>query len=218
MAETLSPAFASRSAQDAAGRLGLIMFIASEAMLFSGMFALYGAYRLIYPHDFAAGVRGNELWAGSLNTGLLLTSSWTVALAHVALSRQQRRQAGWLIAATLLLAAAFLVVKGSEYLEHIRHGEVPGSVPLPGLGAAVSEQGRTTFLALYYLMTGTHALHVMAGMLFIAIAWWSSRPRADGPPLVRTGHLMDLAALYWHFVDAMWVFLWPLFYLLRGGS
>jgi cytochrome c oxidase subunit 3 len=179
-----------------AGHLGMMVFITSEAMLFAGMFALYAGYRLAYPEDFARGVAANLRWVGSLNTYLLLISSWTLALALPRL--RSGRSANALIGTTMVLGLTFLGMKTYEYARHIQDGLVPGT----------HAHGKTIFLALYYLMTGTHAIHIVAGLVLVGLAWVKA---ARGHP-----QRLEIAALYWHFVDLMWVFLWPLFYLVSG--
>ena len=203
MAEVLAEHFADLAQQRAAGRLGMTVFLASEAMLFAGMFGLYAAYRLRYPTEFAHGVAEGVLWAGTLNTWVLLTSSWAIAVALARLRQGARRSARLLVALTVALGVAFLAIKGGEYAHHLHAGMAPGGAGAPG-------HGLVAFTALYFLMTGTHALHVVAGLALIALAW---RAAARGSP-----HRLEIAALYWHFVDLIWVFLWPLFYLLRQGG
>jgi cytochrome c oxidase subunit 3 len=161
-------------------RIAVWIVIASEALLFAGLFTLYASYRAEHPAMFAAGVRADDAWIGGTNTLILLTSSFTFAAATL------RPRPRWLLAATALLGCAFLALKGLEWAHHVEKGET-------GL-----------FVSLYFLMTGLHALHVVAGLALIA--WLLAAPR---PMRVR------LVALYWHFVDVIWVFLWPLFYLMR---
>lgn len=150
---------------------GVWVFLASEAMLFAGLIALYVAYRATHAVHLHA-----DLALGTLNTYLLLTSSFAVALGVA-----RRRQA--YVALTLVLGGAFLVVKGIEWAKHLASGE-------HGL-----------FVTLYFLLTGLHALHVVIG-LGVLFA-------------VRKNHrLLELGALYWHLVDIVWIFLWPILYLL----
>lgn len=185
-------------------RFGIWVFLASELLLFAGLFALYTAYRTEYPAGFAAGVAHAERAIGTINTSLLIVSSYTAASALRAIRRDRRRvTVAWLLA-TLVLGAVFLALKGLEYSHHAADGA------LPGVYYAFRElptHGGQLFFTLYYFMTGLHALHVIAGLALVA---W-----ALGLACRRRGHLaLELVGLYWHFVDAVWVFLWPLFYLL----
>jgi cytochrome c oxidase subunit 3 len=178
-------------------RIAVWVVIASEALLFAGLFALYASYRTEHASLFSAGVRANIAWIGGTNTFLLLASSFAIALA-VALVRGARvRAAAWAIACVLLLGSGFLALKVLEWSEHLRAGIVPAG---------------SLFFTLYFGMTGLHALHVIAGLALVA--WVLLRLRRGRVTPER--HLsLELVALYWHFVDLVWVFLWPMFYLMR---
>jgi cytochrome c oxidase subunit 3 len=195
--------------QTHAARLGMWVFIGSEALLFSALFALYAAYRVAHPDAFRAAAAHTDLALGSIMTVVLLTSSYLVAMS---LSRVRQLRPG---AATAFLAGAialgllFLALKAAEYAEHFASGIYPGvwysSAELPGGGANV-------FFTLYYAMTGLHALHVLGGVLLLSwLAWRVHRGSFDD--VYHTP--LELGGMYWHFVDVIWVFLWPLFYLLR---
>jgi len=175
--------------------------IASEALLFAGLFTLYAAYRSEHTLEFHAAAKLDLSAIGGINTMILLTSSFFMAIG-VHFARDQRvRAARWALSAVLVLGCAFLALKGIEWTLHIREGIVPGaSGDLPTRGA-------TLFFALYYLMTGLHAAHVVAGLALVAWVHALVRRRPETPAV-------ELVGLYWHFVDAVWVFLWPLFYLV----
>ena len=199
--------FATYQQQDHAARFGLWVFLASEITLFGGLFTLYAAYRVMYGADFAAGVSQNNLALGTANTFILLTSSLTAALAVAAARKGRVVSSERLLEATLALAVVFLVLKGLEWRQHMREGILPGSHyhyrALPTFGA-------NTFFTLYYLMTGLHALHVLAGMTLLA--WLVAKLRRQAYSAEH--HLpVELGTLYWHLVDIVWIFLWPLFYL-----
>ncbi len=175
--------------------LAVWIIIASEALLFAGLFALYAAYRAEYPREFHAAASRDIGAIGGINTMILLASSFFMAWAIMSArgGRSHRRA----LALVLVLGGAFLVLKLVEWTIHISDGIVPGSAgELPARGSAL-------FFTLYYFMTGLHALHVVAGLALVA--WVRARP---------PGVALELVGLYWHFVDAVWVFLWPLFYLL----
>ena len=190
--------------QSHALRFGMWIFLGSELLLFAGLFALYTAYRSEYAADFAQAIHHNALALGSINTVVLIVSSFTVAWAVHAVRTGHRSTALWMLAITMVLGATFLVLKGVEYGEHIAEGIVPGPdyafAALPGHGARL-------FFMLYYLMTGLHAVHMIGGltvMLWLTHRVWKRRVR---------GAEVELGALYWHLVDSIWIFLWPLFYL-----
>ncbi|HVV87111.1 MAG TPA: cytochrome c oxidase subunit 3, partial [Kofleriaceae bacterium] len=189
-------------------RIAVWTVIASEALLFSGLFALYAGYRSEHAAAFAAGVRGDDAMIGGINTLVLLTSSFAMAWAVHRVRAGRRGVAAVSLACVLVLGAVFLALKGLEWSHHIADGVVPGAAyhgPDRGPGIGL-------FVALYFGMTGLHALHVVAGLALVA--WMLSlvvRGKAGaGHPLP-----VELVGLYWHFVDAIWVFLWPLFYLMR---
>jgi cytochrome c oxidase subunit 3 len=149
---------------------------------------------------------------GSVNTGVLLLSSYTVALAVLELRRGKHRASATLIATTIALGACFLVIKTVEYLTHFKEGIYPG-----GVGAFYEihgEAGTKMFFTLYYCMTGLHALHVFAGMCVLVFLLWKVAKRQIGATV---SHPLAIGAVYWHLVDVIWIFLWPLFYLLPGS-
>lgn len=190
-------------------RAAMWIFLASEALLFAGLFALYATYRDEYPADFAAGVGKTIGWMGAANTLLLVVSSFVVAFAILLTRAGRTRAAIASLVIVLVLGAAFLVVKLAEWKLHLDEGLAPGaayrSTELPGHGAAL-------FFTLYFLMTGLHALHMVIGLAVITwmILWLRSRR------ITREHHLvLELGGLYWHFVDVIWLFLWPLFYLVH---
>lgn len=188
-------------------RIAVWIVIASEALLFAGLFALYATYRSEHTHAFEAGIRANIAWIGGLNTMLLLTSSFAIAWAIHRI--RHGRSATWSLLAVLVLGCGFLVFKSIEWSIHIEEGIVPG------LAYAGPDHGRGTqlFFTLYYAMTGLHAFHVVAGLALVLWVFVRARRRT----IDRDRHLaLELVAVYWHFVDAIWVFLWPMFYLMHG--
>ncbi len=198
------------AARDHRYRTGMWIFIASETLLFAGLFALFASYYDHYPVEFgAAGAHALE-WVGVTMTLVLVVSSFAVASA-IRLARAGRmREAALALLAAILLGAIFLTLKLYEWHAHASEGFVPGrayaSSELPGRGAAL-------YFALYYLMTGLHALHLLGGMCLLA---WVARAMAAGR-VTRHRHLpLELVGLYWHFVDVVWLFLWPLFYLVHS--
>lgn len=196
-----------------ASRLGVWVFLGSELLLFAALFTLYFAYRAHYPDVFMAGVAHNNKILGSLNTAILLGSSLLVAIAVSLAKRGVRGLAVILTSLTVVAALLFLVVKGTEYAQHFAEGIRPG-----GNGTFFDEhpeRGWPIFFTLYFAMTGLHAIHVIVGGALLSwTAWWMVRERVG-----RGGaHRLELCALYWHLVDVIWVFLWPMFYLMGGGG
>lgn len=189
-------------------RFGIWVFLASELLLFAGLFALYTAYRTEYPDGFAAGVAHSELAIGTINTSLLIISSYTAASALRAIQRDERRTTlGWL-GVTIALGMAFLALKGLEYSHHAADGALPGAYyafrELPGYGGQL-------FFTLYYFMTGLHVLHLAAAVL--VLAWLTTRVFRGRTTAAYHADL-EAGVLYWHLVDCIWIFLYPLFYLL----
>lgn len=189
-------------------RFGMWVFLANELLLFAGLFALYIAYRTEYPVGFTAGVAHSELAIGTINTSLLVISSYTAASALRAIRRDERRVTlGWL-GVTLALGTAFLALKGLEYSHHAADGALPGAYyafrELPGHGGQL-------FFTLYYFMTGLHVLHLAAGLL--VLAWLTSRVARRRTTAAYHADL-EAGVLYWHLVDCIWIFLYPMFYLL----
>jgi cytochrome c oxidase subunit III len=195
-----------------AARLGMWVFLASEVLFFAGLFGLYATYRIEHPVGFGEGVLHNTLALGSTNTAVLLVSSYTIALAVHELRRGERRAAMALTGVTLMLGLCFLVIKGVEYTDHFREGIYPG-----GAGAFFRthrESGIEMFFTLYFCMTGLHALHVIAGMCVLAFLLRQVVRGNIGPA---RSYPLAVGAVYWHLVDAVWIFLWPLFYLVPGN-
>lgn len=197
-----------RREREAAG-FGVWVFLGSEIMFFSGALLTYAAYRHLYPEAFAAAGRETDIFYGTLNTALLLTSSLTMAVSVEASRARLRSLTLWCLLATALLGLSFLTVKGFEYAEDIREHLVPGpDFKLAGVPPA------QMFFAFYWLATGVHAIHLTIGICVVSVllfqAWRATRP------LVSPAY--EGVGLYWHFVDLVWVFLYPLLYLLGRSS
>jgi len=191
---------------DTGARLGMWLFILSELLLFGGMFILYSAYRYKNPVDFHHASRELEVLLGTFNTLILVTSSLSMAASIAAVRRGQRRLSMVLLMTTIALGLFFLANKGFEWGTKIEHGIYPNSPTL-----LTRAKGEVLFFGLYYVMTGLHGLHVLVGicilggMLTLMIKDKINRTRFV--PLENSG-------LYWHLVDIIWIFLYPLFYLI----
>ena len=189
--------------------LGMWAFLATEVMFFGGMFAAYTVYRSLDFAGFAAASRKLNVPVGAINTAVLLTSSLTMALAVRAAQLRQRRPLVWLLAATAVLGVAFLGVKGYEWTHDYHEHLVPGS----GFRFEATHYGSAQiFFLLYFLMTGLHAIHLIIGVAIVSLyAIWCGQAREVGERETQ----VEVVGLYWHFVDLMWVFLYPLLYLVE---
>jgi len=182
------------------------LFLLSEILLFGGMFILYSVYRYKNPVDFHHASRELDVLLGTLNTLLLSTSSLTMAASISAIQRGQRKLSVYLVAATLFFGLLFLANKGIEWGAKIEHGIYPNG---PVLSARTT--GEILFFGLYYVMTGLHGLHVLVGVGVLSVMM-----RFVLREKIRPDHFVPLenAGLYWHLVDIIWIFLFPLFYLI----
>ena len=187
--------------------LGMWVFLASEVMFFGALFLGYTHVRVHDPEGVAAAARHTHEWLGTINTAILLTSSLSMALAVRGARLGEREATRRLLWITAALGAAFLALKGVEYAKEWEEGLVPG------LRFTVTEHARATalFFFLYFVMTGVHAVHLAIGIA--VVAWISWRLRERELPAGRADGI-EVVGLYWHFVDAVWIFLYPLFYLV----
>lgn len=192
-----------------ANHLGMWTFLATEILFFGGMFASYTLYRYSYPEAFALGSEHLKFWIGTVNTGLLLTSSLFVALADLAVKANARRALAWNLIAAWVLGATFLGLKLYEYYETYREGHVPGhGFHFEGPHAPEVQ----LFMVHYFAMTGLHAVHMVFGLGAIAWLLWLNHRGRLGP---EHDQPVAIVGLYWHFVDCIWIFLYPLLYLAR---
>jgi cytochrome c oxidase subunit III len=204
---SLGEQFESFERQSDALRFGMWVFLASELLLFSGLFALYAAYRAEYGSEFVQALHKNTIAYGTANMYVLLTSSFTVALGVREIRRgAQTRAAAWLVVSALF-GLAFLVIKAAEYWVHIQDGALPG--PYYQFSEALT-LGGNRFYTLYWITTGAHALHVTGG---VGVLLWTARHALHGRYSVAYNVRFENATLYWHFVDVMWIFIWPIYYL-----
>ena len=187
-------------------KLGMWFFLFTEILLFGGMFLVYAEYRELNTTDFhKAGLEMNVV-VGAANTVILLTSSLTMALSIAAIKKGLRNRSLALQALTILLGVAFLVNKYFEWSDHIHHGFYPDSPELLAMS-----HGTILFFGLYYVMTGIHALHVIIGISVIA---FMSLLTLRGTISVDDYVKLENTGLFWHIVDIIWIYLFPLFYLI----
>ena len=199
--------FESLEKQAQAQRLGMWLFLATEVLLFAALFAAYGVYRYLYPHAFAEASRGLTTWLGGVNTFVLVTSSLTVALGLDAATRGEGRRSAALFFLSVAMGLVFLGFKAVEYSHHFHAGELPGQY----YAGHIQSSGGPLFYSLYFLITGLHAFHVVIGMTVltvIGVRSWLGKYSAEHHAPV------ELAGLYWHLVDLIWIFVFPLIYLI----
>jgi cytochrome c oxidase subunit 3 len=188
-------------------RVGMWLFILSEILIFGGLFLLYAMYRAKHPADFHAASMELSRFDGTLNTIVLLTSSLTAALAVFSTQELNKpRRTAWLLAATIACGLAFLVVKAFEWGAKFEHGLYPRAAVLDA-----RPHGEILYFGLYFTMTGLHALHVIIGMVILTVVLsWVIR----GKVTQQRSAILENGVLYWHLVDVIWIFLFPLFYLI----
>jgi len=194
--------------QEHAARMGMWLFLSTEILLFAVLFTAYAVYRFLFPVGFEEASKLAHVAMGATNTVVLITSSLTVALAiHYARHGENRKVVG-LLAVTIGFGAMFMVLKGFEYYHHYLDGQLPGRLYHY---AGVQGPGVSMYFTVYFLMTGLHGLHVLIGMSLLA--WVAMRAwRGEFGPGYSTP--VELSGLYWHLVDLIWIFLFPLLYLV----
>jgi cytochrome c oxidase subunit 3 len=194
--------------QSEASTLGMWVFLVTEVLFFGGLFLVYAVYRSWFPEGFAFASHELDITLGGINTVILIASSLTMALAVHAAQTGDRRTLVLMLVATMLLGAAFLGIKGVEYSHKFHEHHVPG----PAFQfEAEHYRPAQIFFSLYFMMTGLHALHMVIGlgiMLWMLVwAWNGTITREYAAPI-------EISGLYWHFVDIVWIFLFPLLYLI----
>jgi cytochrome c oxidase subunit 3 len=191
---------------DVGSRMGMWLFLFTELILFGGMFLLYSVYRFQYADEFHLAAKELNTIMGAFNTAVLLTSSLTMVLAIIAIQRDQKTLSILMQLITIFLALFFLVNKYFEWTAKFHHGIYPGSEELLS-----KSSGEILFFGLYYVMTGLHGIHVIVGMFLIAVM-----TRMTRKDIIKKDSYVRLesAGLYWHLVDIIWIFLFPLFYLI----
>jgi cytochrome c oxidase subunit 3 len=200
--------FADMEQQRDSAKLGMWVFLLTEVLLFGGLFCVYAIYRAWHPEMFFNAHKQLSVWMGATNTIVLIVSSVTMALAIRCMQLNQRKPAVRFIIATLALAGVFLVIKYFEYAHKIHLGQLPGKyytfTGLEGTNPHV-------FFSVYFMMTGLHGFHVLCGMG--AMIWLLRRIR-KGEFSTEYYTPIEMTGLYWHLVDLIWIFLFPLLYLI----
>ncbi len=187
-------------------KMGMWLFLFTEVLLFGGLFIVYAAYRYLNQEAFHDGSAQLDVVIGAINTVILLTSSLTVALSITALQKGHTKRAVNLIWATIIFALIFLVNKYFEWMSKYEHGLFPGMDHFKELST-----GETQFFNLYFFMTGLHAIHVIVGaILLFIIAIYIKKGSINKDRYI----YLENGGLYWHLVDVIWIYLFPLFYLI----
>lgn len=193
--------------QREANTLGMWLFLATEVLFFGALLAVYMVYRTAYPTTWQAAAAHLDVVRGTVNTIFLLSSSLTMALAVHAAEARDRGRIVWMMAATAILGVLFLGIKATEYYTEYEAQLIPGWIFVWEGADAVAAQ---LFFTLYFVMTGLHAVHMIIGLVILALMMihgWRGGYEVDPMPVERFG-------LYWHFVDIVWIFLFPLLYLI----
>jgi cytochrome c oxidase subunit 3 len=200
--------FSDMQQQRDSAKLGLWLFLLTEILLFGGLFAAYAVYRAWNPDIFFNAHKHLSLALGTTNTIVLITSSVTMALAVRSMQLGNKKATMWYLTSTLVLASVFLVIKYFEYSHKFHLGQLPGKYYTY---SGIEGTNPHIFFSVYFLMTGLHGIHVLAGMAVIAwLLYKTGRNKFSAAyytPIEATG-------LYWHLVDMIWIFLFPLFYLI----
>lgn len=192
---------------DEGKKLGMWLFLFTEVLLFGGLFLVYAIYRFEFFDEFKIIAEHMNITLGAINTAILISSSLTVAMSITAIKKGQDNIAVLLLFITILLAMSFMVNKYFEWSEHIHHGYFMGKDVFNGL-----IHGEGMFLFLYYFMTGLHGLHVVVGAVLLSITIY----RIIHGKIHQNNYVFqENAGLYWHLVDLIWIYLFPLFYLLH---
>ncbi len=198
--------------QREAATLGMWVFLSTEILFFGVLFASYTICRVLYPQGFAVASRHTDMLLGTIETAVLLTSSSLIALGVRAVKLDLRRAAVWLLAGTAALGISFLVMHGFEYYKEYTEHLVPG---IDFAQSGPQARAVELFFCLYYFITGFHSIHVIVGVSIIGVLAIRVALGAFGAQRYTT---LELTALYWHLVDIVWIFVYPVIYLVgRSG-
>lgn len=189
-----------------AGKMGMWIFLFTELFLFGGLFLVYAVLRNQYSEEFHNAAAHLDTFIGTVNTVVLLVSSMTVAMSITAVQLKHKTKAVGLVAVTIIMALIFMVNKYFEWSHKFELHLWPGSDVMKGL-----DHGELLFYGLYYMMTGLHALHVIVGLIILTIVMVKIQ---KGTINNSSFLLLENGGLYWHLVDLIWIFLFPLLYLV----
>jgi cytochrome c oxidase subunit 3 len=204
----LAHQFASLEHQRASTSLGMWVFLVTEIMFFGGLFTAYVAYRPLYGEAFTAASHHLDIRLGGINTAVLIASSFTMAMAVRSAQLGRRRPLAVFLALTMLLGLAFLRIKGIEYGHKFEEHLIPGA---DFRFSGADPRHAQLFFSLYFVMTGLHALHMIIG---VGVLSWLLVLTQQGRISAEQHDVVECTGLYWHFVDIVWIFLFPLLYLI----
>jgi len=192
---------------DDASRIGMWLFIFTELFLFAGLFLVFAVYRYKYAEGFHLAAQELNVTVGTVNSIILLLSGMTMGISYVSIQKGEKKLTLMMLTITILLGIVFLVNKFFEWKLKFVHGLYPGSGELISLS-----RGDVMFFGLYFFMTGLHALHLIVGLILISIVIWRV---IKGRIHATKFALLENSGLYWHMIDLVWIFLFPLFYLIN---
>lgn len=203
--------FKSADAEYEASKQGLWIFLVSEVLMFGAIFVAFGVFYNMYEEAFTLGAEQMKLKLGAINTGVLIFSSFTVAHAISCVQRDKLKEAAMLIVATLACGVGFMVIKYIEYTAKISHGLMPGRWLDPHEEALKGVEHLDMYFGFYYTMTGIHGLHVIIGMIALI---WALVKVLKGQVHSKNYLPLEGAGLFWHLVDLVWIFLFPVLYIV----
>lgn len=192
---------------DHASRIGMWLFIFTELILFSGLFLVFAVFRYKFREGFHLAAQELDVAIGTINSIILLLSGMTMGISFLANQKANRKLSLLMLVATMLLGIVFLGVKYVEWMAKIEHGLFPGSNDLISLSS-----GDILFFGLYFFMTGLHALHLIIGLVLLGVVLFKVYTGTINPGKYA---LLENCSLYWHMVDLIWLFLFPIFYLIN---
>lgn len=208
--QPLAHHFENYDQQTSAGKLGLWLFLATEILMFSGLFVGYLIYHGEYPEVFKAGSQFLDWQKGAINTVVLLVSSFTMAMSIYYMQKNQIQKSKWAMLITLFCGFLFMFIKYLEYSHKMHMGIFPGQFFSYTGGGLV--EGLPLYFSFYYLMTGLHASHVVIGLILIAFMFYLTVKQKIGAHHYAP---LELVGLFWHLVDLIWIYLFPLLYLVE---
>jgi cytochrome c oxidase subunit 3 len=221
--------FETMEQQKETSTLGMWLFLVTEIMFFGGLFTAYLVYRHMYPEAFAAASSTLNMPLGAFNTAVLICSSLTMALAIRSAQVNQRGQIVLFLLLTMLLGGTFLGIKAIEYYDKYKESHIPGDMFKPfnfvleneheagvaHAGDPLYQRHAEIFFSLYFIMTGIHATHMIIGIAILGVLVFYARRGKFDPEYYNP---LEMTGLYWHFVDIVWIFLFPLLYLLGAHA
>lgn len=192
-------------------KIGMWLFLVTEVLTFGGLFAGFGLMQSKYPMEFVEAHEKLQRWAGATNTVVLLASSFTAVMAVLMARTNQAKKCAMYLWITVGFAGIFMCIKAYEYSHKFEEGLLPGKFYSHHGDLIAGSHGYATFFSFYFMMTGLHGLHVLIGM--VLMSWLAIRARR-GEFSEKYYTPVDLVALFWHLVDMIWIYLFPLYYLI----